>query len=94
MKIGDILINRWAGHIDCRYFIYLGTTGDYINGIEFINARPRKVKYYIWSLDKVVPALNKKAFEVVGHTDFLKIAKQDLDNIKQNDEMLWKMPED
>ena len=42
MKRGDILINRWAGHIDCRYFIYLGTQGDWIVGLEFIEGRPRK----------------------------------------------------
>ena len=40
MKRGDILINRWAGHIDCRYFIYLGTQGDWIVGLEFIEGRP------------------------------------------------------
>lgn len=90
MKKGDILINRFAGHIDFRYFIYLGTVGDYIVGLEFIEGKPRKTKFYRSSLDEIVPALNKKALEVVGHTDFLNIAKKDLESIKKEDDRLWK----
>ncbi len=90
MKKGDILINRWAGYIDCRYFIYLGTSGDYMQGIEFIDGKPRKVKYFRSGLNEKIPSLNKKAYEVVGHTDFLEIAKLDLDRIKEKDDTLWK----
>lgn len=83
MKVGDILINRWAGHIDCRYFIYLGTSGDYINGLEIIQGRPRKVRYYRSSLNEFIRDTDQKALEVVGHTDFLNVAKLDLQKIKE-----------
>ena len=82
MKIGDILINRWAGHIDVRYFIYLGTSGDYINGLEIIEGRPRKTRYYRHSLNEYIRDTKIKALEVVGHTNFLDIAKADLQKIK------------
>lgn len=83
MKVGDILINRWAGHIDCRYFIYLGTDGKFINGLYY-NERFKKVKYFKEDLDKMID--DKKVFEVVGHTNFLNIAKADLQKIKDLEE--------
>lgn len=86
MKRGDILINRLAGHIDCRYFIYLGTQGDWIVGLEFIEGRPRKTRYYRSDMDRTLPDSNIKAYEVVGHTDFLQIARKDLDNLKKEDD--------
>lgn len=83
MKVGDILINRWAGHIDCRYFIYLGTDGKFINGL-YPNKRFKKVKYFKEDLNKTIG--DKKVFEVVGHTDFLDIAKTDLQKIKESED--------
>lgn len=78
-KIGDIFLNKFAGHIDCRYFIYLGVSGDYIRALEYINkAGFRECKYYKKDI------FNKKyhdgtpAYVKVGHTNFLDIAKNDL----------------
>lgn len=85
MKVGDILINRWAGHIDCRYFIYLGTSGDYINGLEIIQGRPKKVKYYKRDLNTFIRDTDKKALEVIGRTNFLDIAKADLQKFKDKE---------
>ena len=85
MKFGDILINRWAGHIDCRYFIYLGTSGDYINGLQIIKGIPKNVKYYKRDLNTFIKDTDKKALEVIGHTNFLDIAKADLQKFKDKE---------
>lgn len=82
LKRGDILINRWAGHIDFRYFIYLSTDKEGINGIVVHDGRFKKVRYYKNHLD-VVMSNGKKAYEIVGHTDFLEVAKHDLGEIKK-----------
>ena len=63
LKRGDILINRWAGHIDFRYFIYLSTDKEGINGIVVHDGRFKKVRYYKNDLDVVMPN-GKKAYEI------------------------------
>ena len=37
-------------------------------------------------MDRTLPDSNIKAYEVVGHTDLLQIARKDLDNLKKEDD--------
>ena len=78
-NIGDIFLNKFAGFVDCRYFIYLGVSGNFVNGLEFINGKPNKTKYYKKDILKGKNYHDgTNAFIKVGHTNFLDIAKQDL----------------
>lgn len=88
LKVGDILINRFAGYLDCRYFIYLGSNGKYIYGIEFVKGRKHKTSYYKKTL-KEITFDGKPAFEIVGHSDFLDVAKSDLDKAKSMEGILY-----
>ena len=43
MKIGTILKNNWAGKGNpIKYFIYLGTSGDYIKGLYCVDGKQKK----------------------------------------------------
>ena len=85
MKVGDILINRWAGHIDTRFFIYLGTDEKYVRGLECVRGKWKRVNYYKSDIKNDYKPNGEKAYEVVGHTDFLDIAKEDLQKFKESD---------
>ena len=85
IKTGDILINRWAGHIDTRYFIYLGTDGKYVQGLECVQGELKKINYYKSDIKNDYKSNGEKAYEVVGHTNFLDIAKEDLQKFKESD---------
>ena len=87
MKRGDIILNKWAGHIDVRYFIYLGTDGNYIKGIEYIKGTWRRINYYKNDVKNQLMSNGERAYEVVGHTNFLDIAKTDLKKFKDIDQI-------
>lgn len=82
-KIGDIFINKYAGHIDCRYFIYLGINGRNVIGLSYVRGKGwEKTKYDKYMFNKVDERFNEIMFEKVGHTNFLEIAKKDLEILK------------
>ena len=85
MKVGDILINRWAGYIATRFFIYLGTDEKYVRGLECVRGKWKRVNYYKSNIKNDHKPNGEKAYEVVGHTDFLDMAKEDLQKFKESD---------
>lgn len=76
-KKGDIILNRWAGTKEGAYFIYTGTSGRYLNGMQLGNGRLTKTQYYVSGIDETLPDGNP-AFEIVGHTNAYDVMKNDL----------------
>jgi len=77
MKIGTIIRNHWAGKDNpMRYFIYLGTSGNYVNGVA-INSSGKlyKCSYRKHDFDK------RNIFEPVGYCEGIEIMKNDLKKI-------------
>ena len=74
---GDIIHNRYAGHPSNKYFIYLGVSGRYVNGLALQEGKGiKKCQYYKSSMNEMLDG--KPAFQVVGHTKAFDVMKQDL----------------
>lgn len=81
LKKGDIVLNRWAGNVQYRYFIFTGKTGKYVHGIECIDGRLSKTKYYTHSLDEPFSD-GEPAYKVVGYTDAFEVMKANLKDVQ------------
>lgn len=78
LKKGDIILNRWAGENNpTKVFIYTGSSGRYVNGVQFMNGRLSKTQYYKHSLDEPFHD-GEPAFIKVGHTETYEVMKNDL----------------
>ena len=86
MKIGDIIFNKWAGHIDCRYNILIGKTKNNLKLLCYIKGKGWHIGTHM--VDKLFHD-GTPAYIVVGHSDFIEIAKEDLQSLKSK-ERLWK----
>lgn len=84
MRVGDIVINRWAGHPEARYFIYTGTAGRNVNGLNIGKSGIRKCCYDKQSMNELTQE-GEKAFEVVGHFDYLEAEKKALSEFVEKD---------
>ena len=84
LKKGDIVLNRWAGMVEARYFIYTGTSGRMVKGIEMGNGKLHKVEYYKTSLDENHHD-GKPAFEIVGKTTAFDVMVQELRFFQQKE---------
>lgn len=72
MKIGTILKNNWAGKGNpVAYFIYLGTSGDYIKGLYCVDGKLKKARYYKKNMKTGM-------IEEAGYSEGINILKQDL----------------
>lgn len=79
---GDIIHNRYAGHPSVKYFIYLGVSGKYVNGLELREGKGiKKCQYYKSSMNEMLDG--EPAFQVVGHTNAFDVMKQDLSKFIQ-----------
>lgn len=75
MKIGTIFINHYAGNKNpVRYFIYMGTTGKYVNGIYLNNGKLQKIQYYRDDFETDM-------FEKVGYCNAFDVMKGDLSGL-------------
>ena len=77
LKKGDIVLNRWAGMVEGRYFIYTGTSGRMVKGIEMCNGKLHKVEYYRTSLDEIHPD-GQPVFQIVGKTTAFDVMVEEL----------------
>ena len=84
LKKGDIVLNRWAGMVEGRYFIYTGTSGRMAKGIEMGNGKLHKVEYYKTSLDENHPD-GQPVFQVVGKTTAFDVMVQELRFFQQKE---------
>ena len=84
LKKGDIVLNRWAGMVEARYFIYTGTSGRMVEGIQVGNGKIHKVEYYKSSLD-AIHYDGKPAFEIVGKTTAFDVMVQELRFFQQKE---------
>lgn len=85
LKKGDIVLNRWAGESNpTKVFIYTGTSGKYINGIDMVGGRLSKTQHYKRSLDE--PFYDgEPAYVKVGHTEAFEIMKKDLRTFQETE---------
>ena len=84
LKKGDIVLNRWAGMVEARYFIYTGTSGRMVKGIQVGNGKIHKVEYYKTSLDENLHD-GKPALEIVGKTTAFDVMLQELRFFQQKE---------
>ena len=84
LKKGDIVLNRWAGMVEARYFIYTGTSGRLVNGISMSDGKLATVEYYKSSLD-AIHYDGKPAFEIVGKTTAFDVMVQELRFFQQKE---------
>ena len=77
-KLGDIIENPWAGHIDVRVGIYLGENKDTYFVLQNIKGKWEKGSFYKTS------TANPKEWKKIGHTDMFKVGQDDLLKIKSN----------
>ena len=77
LKKGDIVLNRWAGMVEGRYFIFTGKSNGMVNGIVFGSGKLAKVQYYSNSLDELFID-GEPSFKVVGRTSAYDVMKEDL----------------
>lgn len=75
-KIGDIVENPWAGHIDIRIGIYIGENKETYQLLQNIKGKWTKGSYYKTS------TVNPKEWKKVGHTNMFDVCNNDLANIK------------
>ncbi|HIQ91028.1 MAG TPA: hypothetical protein IAB27_05345 [Candidatus Coprosoma intestinipullorum] len=81
-KIGDIYRNNYSGYIDTKYFIYIGMQGELAKGLEYVKGRGwRKCLYNL--NNKLIDGT--PAFKKIAHSDFMQVAKKDLELIKECD---------
>ncbi|MFJ8099374.1 hypothetical protein [Lysinibacillus sp. NPDC096212] len=74
---GDIIHNRYAGHPSSKYFIYLGVSGRYVNGLSLQKGKDiKEFQFYKSSMNTMLNG--EPAFQVVGHTNAFDVMKQDL----------------
>ena len=74
---GDIVRNNYAGHPTVKYFIYLGISGKYVNGLSLHKGKViKKCQYYKSDMTGLING--EPAFQVVGHTNAFDIMKEDL----------------
>ncbi|WP_339260928.1 hypothetical protein [Lysinibacillus sp. FSL K6-3209] len=74
---GDIIHNRYAGHPTNKYFIYLGVSGRYVNGLTLRKGKDiKECQFYKSSMNEMLDG--EPAFQVVGHTIAFDVMKQDL----------------
>lgn len=77
LKKGDIVLNRWAGRVEGKYFIYTGTSGRMVNGISMSDGKLATVEYYKSSLDEN-HFDGQPAFQIVGKTIAFDIMVEEL----------------
>ena len=77
LKKGDIVLNRWAGMVEGRYFIYTSTSGRMVNGISMSDGKLSKVEYYKSSLDSIHHD-GKPAFQIVGKSSVFDVMVEEL----------------
>lgn len=77
-KLGDIIENPWAGHIDVRVGIYLGENKETYFVLQNIRGKWEKGSFYKTS------TVNPKEWKKIGHTDMFKIGQDDLQKLKSN----------
>lgn len=82
LKKGDIILNRWAGANEGACFIYTGTAGRYVNGIQLSGGRLSKVQYYKSDMDKGFGD-GQPVFKKLGHTDAYDIMKRELNQYQE-----------
>lgn len=84
LKKGDIVLNRWAGHVECRYFVFVGKSGGMTNGIEFTNGRLKNIQYYSNHLNEPFHD-GEPAFKIVGRTTAFDVMAQELKTFQQKE---------
>ena len=77
LKNGDIVLNRWAGRVEGRYFIYTGTSGRMVKGISMSDGKLSTVEYYKSSLD-AIHYDGKPAFQIVGKSSVFDVMVEEL----------------
>lgn len=82
MKVGTIIRNHWAGDRNpTRFFIYLGSSGKYVNGLGLVNGRLEKVRFYKSDFK------DKNMFEIVGYSTGIDVLKNDIKSyLEENNE--------
>lgn len=76
MKKGTIIRNHWAGENNPgRYFIYMGISGRYAVGIQYIDGKLQKVNYYKSDF------ADKEKFEPVGYCNAFDVMKADIEKL-------------
>lgn len=79
MRIGDIILNKWAGYIDYKYNILIGKNKNKIKLLSYCKGWHTGIH----KVDKLFFD-GTPAYVVVGHSDFINIAKEDLQKIKED----------
>lgn len=88
-KLGDIIENPWAGHIDVRIVIYLGENKDTYFVLQNIRGKWKKGSFHKTS------TVNLKEWKKIDHTNMFEIGKDDLQklkssfNIRDNGTIIW-----
>lgn len=80
---GDIVINRSAGHVMYRYFIFTHKSDGYIHGIEFVG-RLQKNKYHIRDLEDIHHD-GEPVFKIVGHSEAFDVMKSELRTLQKKE---------
>lgn len=75
-RLGDIIENPWAGHIDVKVGIYLGENKDTYYVLQNIKGKWKKGSFYKTS------TVNQQEWKRIGHTDMFRLGKEDLQEIK------------
>lgn len=77
-KLGDIIENPWAGHIDGRIVIYLGENKDTYFVLQNIGGKWKKGSFQKTS------TVNPKEWKKIDHTNMFEIGKDDLQKLKSS----------
>lgn len=73
MKIGTLVKNNGVGDKNpSRIFIYTGISGEYANGLELIDGKLEKTRYYKRDFKK------EDIFQIIGYTNGFEVLKDDL----------------
>ena len=79
MKVGDIILNKWAGYEDYKYNILIKKSKNTLKLLRYV-----KDKGWDTSIHKVDKLFHdgSLAYIVIGHSDFINVAKKDLERLK------------
>ena len=83
---GDIVLNKWAGTPQGRYFIFVHMNGNTVTGIHLTQKGAAKEDKYN-KRDVLTGKLpnGEYAYEVIGHTDGFEVLKNDLKLVVKED---------
>lgn len=79
MKVGDIILNKWAGHEDYKYNILIKKEKNTLKLLRYVKNKGWSVGVH--TVDKLFHD-GTPAYEVIEHSTFVSAAKYNLERLK------------